>query len=43
MATTLTALGTVFGLCATFALALVSTRHHERRTTEPTSTRSLSP
>jgi hypothetical protein len=34
MAITLTAMGSVVGLCATFALALFSTRHHERRTTE---------
>jgi hypothetical protein len=35
MATALTAMGTVIGLCATFALALVTTHHHERRSADP--------
>jgi hypothetical protein len=34
MATALSAMGSVVALCATFALALISTRHHERRMTE---------
>jgi hypothetical protein len=35
MATVISALSAVTGLCSTFALALFVTSHHERHSTEP--------